>query len=400
MKMELHNKIRAKYNAISACLNEKALRIWVASEAKDLGWGGVTAVACATGISRSTIHLGLKEIENKSPDNKIRRTGGGRKKLTESFPKLLNDLELLIDPVTRGDPESSLRWTCKSTRKLAEELEKKGYSITQRTICDMLVELGYSLQSNRKNKEGAQHPDRNKQFEYIYRKIKRFQKLNLPVISVDTKKKELIGAFKNQGKEYRPKGNPEEVNCHDFPSKEITKAAPYGVYDLTKNDGWVSVGISSDTSEFAVATIKKWWNKMGKKNYRKADKLLITADCGGSNGYRVRLWKLELQKLANQLGIEIHVCHFPPGTSKWNKIEHRLFSFITKNWRGRPLKNLATIVNLIGSTKTSAGLKVKSAVDKKTYRKGIKVSDKEFKKINITKNAFHGEWNYTIKSFT
>lgn len=390
-------RIEKTYLILLPHLNEKARRLWAACQARDLGWGGVSKVSDATGLSRVTIHLGLTELESSPQNDRIRKNGGGRKKITTRFPKILEEIESLVEPLTRGDPESSLRWTCKSTRKLAEELSKKKYTVTQRTVCDLLEELGYSLQSNRKTREGSRHPDRNAQFEFIYKKIKFFQKKSYPIISVDTKKKELLGNFKNAGKEFSPKGKPIEVECHEFPGKNVEKAAPYGVYDLTRNCGWVSVNVSSDTSEFAVATIKKWWHKMGKPLYPKATEILITADCGGSNGYRVRLWKLELQKLADELGIIIHVCHFPPGTSKWNKIEHKLFSFITKNWRGKPLTDSATVVNLIGGTTTSKGLIIKSEIDKTVYEKGIKVTDNEFANICIATEKFHGEWNYKIK---
>lgn len=391
--------IENTYQALRPHLNEKARRLWAASQARDLGRGGISAIANITGLSRVTIYLGLDEIKNVEPsdESRIRKEGGGRKKITEKNPFLLTDLEALVEPLTRGDPESPLRWTCKSTRNLAKELSKKNYRVTQRTVCDLLENLGYSLQSNRKTREGSQHPDRNAQFEFIYKKINRFQKKNLPIISVDTKKKELLGNFKNAGKEYNPKKNPIKVECHEFKKKGIEKASPYGVYDLTKNNGWVSVNMSSDTSEFAVATIKSWWNKMGKELYPDATDILITADCGGSNGYRVRLWKNELQKLADEYKITMHVSHFPPGTSKWNKIEHKLFSFITKNWRGKPLTDSATIVNLIGATTTQKGLVVKSEIDSAVYKKGVKIPDEEFKKILIFREKFHGEWNYKIK---
>jgi transposase len=395
--MEAISKIEETYAILRPHLNEKARRLWAACQARDFGRGGISFISKTTGLSRVTIYLGLTELKQPLNDGRIRKPGGGRKKTTEKFPTLLADIESLVEPLTRGDPESPLRWTCKSTRKLAEELSRKKYPITQRTICDILDGLGYSLQSNRKTREGSKHPDRNAQFEFIYEKIKLFQRKGNPIISVDTKKKELLGNFKNAGKEYRPKGKPIEVECHDFPGQNIEKAAPYGVYDLTKNLGWVSVNVSSDTAEFAVSTIRKWWYKMGKPIYPEATDILITADCGGSNSYRTRLWKVELQKLADELGVIIHVCHFPPGTSKWNKIEHKLFSFITKNWRGKPLTDSATIVKLIGATTTSKGLIVKSGIDKKVYTKGIKIPDNEFAKINIAVEKFHGEWNYKIK---
>lgn len=395
--------IKEKFDSLSPYLNERALRIWCATEAKnhnkEFGRGGSTAVHRATGISYPTIRAGLSELSNEkdSHKNAIRRSGGGRKRITDKYPNLLQDLESLVEPLSRGDPESPLRWTCKSVRNLCEELKKMGYLLSFRTVCDLLGELGYSLQSNRKTKEGVSHPDRDKQFKYINRMVKLFQKSDLPTISVDTKKKENIGEYKNIGKEYRPKGNPIKVNTHDFPNKELGKAAPYGVYDLKQNKGWVSVGISSDTAEFAVNAIRSWWNEMGKPLYKKADRLLITADCGGSNSYKTRLWKWELQKLSDELKKEIHVFHFPPGTSKWNKIEHRMFSFISMNWRGKPLKTLEAIINLIGGTKTSNGLSIKAIADKNNYEKGRKISDEDFKLVNIKRKNFHGEWNYIIK---
>ena len=379
-------------------MSERARRLWAASQAKALPYGGVSLISSATGLSRTTIHAGLIEIAEPIKDTRVRQAGGGRNKITEKQPEITEQLESLIEPFSRGDPESPLRWTCKSTRNLAEELKLKGCPTTQRTVCTLLDKMEYSLQSNRKTKEGAKHPDRNAQFEYIYEKVKEFQKNGWPVISVDTKKKELLGDFKNAGKEFHPKGKPTKVKCHEFPHDSVGKAAPYGVYDLTKNNGWVSVGMSADTAQFAVASIGKWWNNMGKEVYGKAPAIMITADCGGSNGYRTRLWKHELQKLADKLGISIHVCHFPPGTSKWNKIEHRLFSFITKNWRGQPLKDSATIVNLIAATTTKKGLVVKSEIDNAVYAKGIKVSQEEMDKIKLVENSFHGEWNYVIES--
>lgn len=395
--------IKEKFENLSFYLNERSLRVWCATEAKNynkmLGRGGVTAVHRATGVSRPTIQAGIHELESEEKLNpeRIRKIGGGRKKITEKYPALLSDLESLVEPLSCGDPESPLRWTCKSVRNLTDELNKKNYSVSFRTVCDLLTELDYSLQSNKKTKEGSSHPDRNDQFFYINKTVNEFQKNSFPAISVDTKKKENIGEYKNSGKEYHPKGQAIKVNTHDFPDKELGKAAPYGVYDLTKNKGWVSVGINHDTAEFAVNTIRSWWLEMGRPLYKKADRLLITADCGGSNGYKVRLWKWELQKLADELKIDIHVCHFPPGTSKWNKIEHKMFSFITMNWRGKPLVSLETIVNLIGNTKTKNGLAIKAIVDKKTYTKGRKISDQDFKSLNIKNCDFHGEWNYIIK---
>lgn len=394
--------IREKFNFISSYLNERAIRIWCATEVKnynqEFGKGGSTVIHLATGISYPTIRTGLSELNSKKTLNKerIRNPGGGRKKITNKYPDLLDTLESLVDPSSRGDPESPLRWTCKSVRNLAEELNKNGYQLSFRTVCDLLEELGYSLQANRKTKEGISHPDRDKQFKYINTSVKSFQKKGFPAISVDTKKKENVGDYKNIGREYALKGRPIETKTHDFPNKKLGKAAPYGVYDLMHNKGWVNIGISHDTAEFAVNTIRTWWRKMGKPLYKNAEKILITADCGGSNGYRNRLWKWELQRLANEIKKEIHVRHFPPGTSKWNKIEHKMFSFITKNWRGKPLISLETIVNLIGSTRTKNGLKIKVMLDKKIYEKGRKVSDEDYSTINIKNGRFHGEWNYVI----
>jgi hypothetical protein len=379
-------------------LNEKSRRIWAATEARSLGWGGITLVHQATGIAPKTIRRGLTEltVQELLEDSRIRKTGGGRKKLTEKAKNLKKDLEALLEPVTRGDPETPLRWTCKSTHNLAKELRQKGYCISQPTVCTLLTALGYSLQANRKINEGGRHPDRNRQFRYINRKTKVFQQQNQPVISVDTKKKEKIGNFKNPGQEYHKKGQAPAVNVYDFIDKKKGKVAPYGVYDLSQNNGWVSVGVSSDTARFAVNSIRKWWNKMGRLTYPGARKLYITADCGGSNGNRNRLWKVELQKLANDLKLVIHVSHFPPGTSKWNKIEHRMFSFISKNWRGRPLVDRATVVNLIAHTRTDTGLVIQAGLDETIYEKGIKVSDKELAQVNLRRFKFHGEWNYKI----
>jgi hypothetical protein len=398
--------IKDKFDSISFYLNERALRIWCATEVRNhnkaFGKGGNTVVHRATGVSYPTIRAGLLELADKKKldPNKIRRAGGGRKKMIDVHPDLLVDLESLVEPFSRGDPESPLRWTCKSVRNLADELRSKGYLLSFRTVCDLLADLEYSLQSNKKTKEGQSHPDRNDQFHFINRTVKRFQKNLCPVISVDTKKKENIGEYKNSGKEYRPKGNPLKVNTHDFPNKKLGKAAPYGVYDITKNKGWVSVGISHDTAEFAVHSIRTWWYKVGKLHYKKTKSLLITADCGGSNGYKVRLWKWELQKLADELKMEIQVCHFPPGTSKWNKIEHRMFSYISKNWRGVPLATIETVINLIGTTKTRNGLTVDVILDEKNYEKGRKISDDDFNSINIKCSRFHGEWNYVVKPKT
>lgn len=390
--------IRTKYHDISFCLNERSRRMWAATEAKSFGRGGITVVSEGTGIDPKTIRKGLLELdeEQRAPANRIRRTGGGRKKLTRTHKNLLSDLESLVEPDSRGDPESPLRWTSKSTYKISEEMKNAGYSICQRTVCSLLADLDYSLQSNKKTKEGANHPDRDEQFQYIYKRVKYFQTHNNPVISVDTKKKENIGEFKNAGREYRKKGTPIEVSGHDFPDKNLGKVSPYGVYDVSKNKGWVNVGISADTAEFAVHSIRCWWYIMGKKTYPHARELLITADCGGSNGYRVRLWKTELQKLATELELKISVCHFPPGTSKWNKIEHKMFSYITKNWRGKPLITRETVVKLIAGTKTTKGLEIRSMLDENVYEKGIKVADEELAIVNLVKANFHGEWNYQI----
>ena len=398
LRLRARKEIQGKFEALSFCLDERSRRLWAATEARSYGWGGITLVSQAVGMDARTIRRGLSELEDPASlaEARIRRPGGGRKKLTEKYSKLVRDLEALIDPVTRGDPESSLRWTCKSTYKLAEELTRQAYAISQRTVCNLLSELGYSLQANKKTKEGAYHPDRNAQFEHIYEMVRSFQKEHHPVLSVDTKKKENIGDFKNTGREYGQKNHPREVNGHDFPDKRLGKVSPYGVYDISRNKGWVSVGISHDTAEFAVNTIRSWWYKMGQPFYEESDKILITADCGGSNGYRVRLWKRELQKLANELDRTIQVCHFPPGTSKWNKIEHRMFSYISENWRGRPLITRETVVQLIGHTSTKEGLEIQAQLDENVYEKGRKVSDEEMENLHMEKDAFHGEWNYKI----
>jgi hypothetical protein len=395
-------RIRHKYRMVAIELDERRRRQWAAAEACDVGWGGISLVARATGLSRPTIMVGMKELDH-SPRNRavaavrVRSPGGGRRKLTESDPGLLQALERLIDSATRGDPMSPLRWTCKSTAKLAAELTRVNHRVSDRTVATLLKQNGYSLQANRKMREGTSHPDRNAQFEYINRRVLAFQKHQQPVISVDTKKKELVGEFKNPGEEWRPKGQPEEVNVHDFPDKKMGKAIPYGVYDLACNEGWVSVGIDHDTAEFACASIQRWWNEMGSARFPHATKLLITADGGGSNSSRNRLWKKSLQLLADNLGLTLSVCHFPPGTSKWNKIEHRLFSFITKNWRGRPLTAYEVIVNLIASTTTKTGLTVRAALDPRRYETGIEVSAEELEDLCITRAQFHGDWNYTIK---
>lgn len=402
--LDVVEKVRRKYKQLSPYLDERTLRIWSAVEAESLGRGGITRISQATSLSRTTIYKGIAELSKKRRPKKakeehkrIRKPGGGRTKLKDKEPGLLQDLDSILEPVTRGDPESPLRWTCKSTIKIAEELRAQGYQVSQRTVCDLLYDLGYSLQSNRKIREGSQHPDRNDQFLYISKTVKEFQAKGEPVISVDTKKKELIGEFKNSGQEWRKKGKPIEVNIHDFADPMLGKVIPYGVYDITANKGWINIGITHDTAEFAVESIRRWWYEMGKPMYPDASELLITADCGGSNGRRVRLWKLELQRLSEEVGLVIHVCHFPPGTSKWNKIEHRMFCFITKNWRGRPLTSREVVVNLISNTTTRKGLEIIAKLDESKYATGIKVTDEQFESIALEKDDFHGEWNYKIK---
>ena len=395
-------KVQEKFKLLSPAMNERVRRQWAASEAMALGRGGVSLVAEATGLSRTTITAGIGELSEPSQSNqplgpeRSRRPGGGRSFLEIADATLIRDLELLVDPMTRGDPMSSLRWTCKSTRELADALQGQGHTVSHQSVATLLHHLGYSLQANRKTREGSSHPDRNAQFEFINRQVLAFQKAGQPVTSVDTKKKELLGDFKNNGVEWQPEGEPEEVRAKDFPDKRLGKAIPYGVYDLTCNQGWVSVGIDHDTARFAVETVRRWHAEMGKPCYPEADRLLITADGGGSNGRRNRLWKVELQTLATQTGLKISVCHFPPGTSKWNKIEHRMFCHITKNWRGRPLTSRAVVVNLVGSTTTTAGLTIHAELDEGEYPTGIKVSDEELAGVRIKRNKFHGEWNYTI----
>ena len=392
--------IRRRFRLIATHLDERMRRLVAAAEAAALGFGGVSIVARATGVSRRAIRIGTTELRQKArvsgPAGRIRRPGGGRKKTVHQDPTLRRDLEALIEPVTRGDPESPLRWTAKSVRRLAAELQRQGHRTSHRMVAEMLHELGYSLQANAKTIEGARHPDRNAQFEYINEKVRKFLTQREPVISVDTKKKELVGEFKNVGRELRPQGLPEKVRVHDFVIPELGRAIPYGVYDLGSNTGWVSVGIDHDTAEFAVETIRRWWRWMGQKQYPQAKRLLITADAGGSNGSRLRLWKTEIQNLADELKIPISICHFPPGTSKWNKIEHRLFSFISQNWRGKPLISHAVIVKLIAATRTKAGLKVRARLDTNSYREGIKVSRAELENIRLRPDSFHGDWNYTI----
>jgi len=392
--------IKKRFDFISPFLNERMRRIFAATEARALGRGGTSLVAKLTGVSRRAINEGVKELSQPQKKQDInqkrsRKPGGGRKKTIEKDPALKKDLENLIEPFTRGDPMSPLLWTCKSVRNLSNELNRLGHKTSHRMIAEMLSDMKYSLQGNKKTIEGGSHVDRNAQFEYISKKAKEFQRQFQPVISVDTKKKELVGNFKNNGKEWRPEGNPEKVNVYDF-INENGKANPYGIFDVTNNLGYVNVGTDHDTSAFAVESIRRWWNLMGKEIYPSAKKLFITADGGGSNGWRVKLWKKELQKFSNETKLEVHVSHLPPGTSKWNKIEHRLFSFISMNWRGKPLTTHEVIVNLIANTTTAEGLKVKCQLDKNVYQTGIKISKNEMSKINIHVDAFHGEWNYAI----
>jgi len=396
MKISLEQKI----GKMLTYLTENQIRIFLYLEAQSIGFGGITAVSKASGVSRPTIILGGKDLAKKTvelPKERIRKEGGGRKREEEKHPNIILELEKLLDPVTRGDPMSPLRWTCKSTRQLSEALKKKDIHISHVSIATLLKQMGYSLQSNAKVNEGGKHPDRDKQFEYINKQSSEYLSNEYPVISVDTKKKELIGNYKNAGREWNKVGQPIEVNVYDFPNTAIGKAVPYGIYDIGKNEGFVNVGKSYDTSSFAVASIRRWWLDMGQQSYPTTKKLLITADGGGSNGYRRKLWKIELQKLCNEFDFEITVCHLPPGTSKWNKIEHRLFSYITMNWRGKPLTSFETIVSLIGSTTTRKGLKVISKLDETEYKKGIMVADEELKRLNIHPHEFHSEWNYTIK---
>jgi hypothetical protein len=389
---------RKRYREMALVLNEQSRRRFIALEAQALGRGGVSLMARISGLARSTIYQGLSDIRDKvvTSAGRIRKEGGGRKKKAIQDPTLVVDLKNLVEPVTRGDPTQPLLWTSRSLRNLAKELAKKGHEVCPAVVGNLLRDMGYSLQANRKTREGSQHIDRDAQFQYINTQAKAFLAANEPVISVDTKKKELIGTFKNNGREWRPKGSPELVNVHDFIDPKLKRAVPYGVYDLTNNVGWVSVGTDRDTATFAVNTIRRWWRAMGKKRHPKASRLMITADGGGSNGYRVRLWKVELQELADELKLPITVCHLPPGTSKWNKIEHRLFSFITINWRGKPLLSYRTIVQLIAATTTDTGLKVRAVLDENKYPKGVKVSDAQLAAVNLSKHSFHGDWNYTI----
>lgn len=390
--------IRAKFSSLLSELDERGRRRWAATEALSLGRGGVTAVAAATGLSDRTIRNGIEELETTDSLNteRQRRPGAGRRSREVEQPGLSDTLEALIEPTTRGDPMSPLRWTCKSTRTLSRELKRQGYEISHTKVSELLKGKGYSLQANRKTREGKQHPQRNEQFEHINRRVKSYRRQGQPAVSVDTKKKEVLGNRKNSGRTYRPKGRPIDVDTHDFPDAKLGKAIPYGVYDLQRDEAWVSVGITHDTAEFAVASLEQWWKRLGKKHYPQTKRILITGDGGGSNGHRNRLWKAELQRLANHTGFIIEVCHFPPGTSKWNKIEHRLFCHITRNWQGVPLETHEIVVSLIGATSTTEGLEVHAWLDEREYHKGRKVSDAEFHEIHIRRNKFQGDWNYEI----
>lgn len=391
--------IESKFNTLAGDLDERGRRRWAATEAVALGRGGIAIVALATGLSDKTIRSGIKEInsDNPLPSGRQRRPGGGRRLLEAKQDDLVGAVDRLVEPTERGDPQSPLRWTCKSLSNLHRELTAQGFVVGRSKIARILHSLGYSLQGNRKTREGTDHPDRNAQFEHIARRVTACRRSGRPAVSVDTKKKETLGKKANVGREYRPKGEPLEVDTHDFPDKELGKAIPYGVYDIDINEAWVSVGISRDTAEFAVEAIRRWWKRLGKKRYRQPKRLLITADSGGSNGHRNRLWKFELQKLADETGMTIEVCHYPPGTSKWNKIEHRLFCHITRNWRGVPLESHQVVVNLVSSTRTDEGLEVHCRLDANEYVKGRKITDKEMNQLRLKRNAFHGDWNYEIR---
>jgi transposase len=396
------SKIAEKYEALRGVMDEQTRRLWAATEARAIGYGGVSTVARAVGLTRPTITAGMKELGDArqlvvlAPKHRVRREGAGRPRVTDADTGLRPALEELVEPATRGDPMSPLRWTCKSVRTLAAELTRQGHAVSHQTVSEVLHKVGYSLQANRKTREGSEHPDRNAQFEHIARRAAEFQQRAQPVISVDTKKKELVGDFKNAGREWHPQGRPPAVRVHDFQDDELGKAIPYGVYDLGANAGWVNVGIDHDTPEFAVESIYCWWRQMGRKTYPEARELLITADGGGSNGSRTRMWKVALQRMADATGLKISVCHLPPGTSKWNKIEHRMFCHITRNWRGRPLESLEVVVNLIASTTTTKGLRVRAALDTDDYPTGIKVDDAMLASLHLIPDKFHGDWNYTI----
>lgn len=396
--MKEEEAIKHRYELVAGNLNERSRRLLAASEAMVLGRGGISAVSRATGLSRQVISNGIKELQDKEriEEGRIRRKGGGRKKAVSKDPSLQEDLERLLEPVTRGDPEAPLLWTSKSVRRLAQELRKQGHQVSHQLVSELLQTWGYSLQANRKTREGGEHVDRNAQFDYLNTQAKACLAEGEPVISVDAKKKELVGDFKNPGREWHPKGEPEEVRVYDFPIEGQGRVTPYGIYDQARNSGWVNVGIDHDTAEFAVESLRRWWNQVGREQYPHATRLLITADGGGSNGSRVRLWKWEVQHLADETGLQITVCHFPPGTSKWNKIEHRLFSFISQNWRGKPLVTYEVILKLIAATRTSTGLTVESQLDTNDYPSGRKISDEQMQTLSIQRHDFHGEWNYTI----
>ena len=398
---DMESIIREKFRTLEAVLDERSRRLWAATEAKALGYRGQTLVAKATGMARNTVHVGLRELEHTADaltgdHQRVRRSGGGRKRLIEHDPLLVTHLDALVEPTSRGDPQSPLRWTCKSTRQLAAALQQHGHKVGRHKVAELLVDLGYSLQANRKTKEGTSHPDRDAQFTYINAQVQAFQARGQPVVSVDTKKKELVGDFKNGGREWQPQGQPELVRTYDFVDKRLGQGIPYGVYDPTANVGWVSVGSDHDTAAFAVETLRRWWHNMGAPMYGGATALLITADGGGSNGSRNRLWKVARQRLADELGLRISVCHFPPGTSKWNKIEHRMFSHSSMNGRGKPLTSHEVIVNLIANTTTQTGLTIHAELDTHQYPTGIKVTDQELETVRLQKADFHGEWNYTI----
>ena len=395
--------VREKYQAVAGSLTERSRRLWAAAEARSMGWGGGAAVLDAVGMSSRTLAKGLRELEARDtgasalPAGRSRRPGGGRKRAREKQPGLAAALRALVEPTARGDPMQPLRWTCKSTSKLAAELKRQGFRVGPRSVAKELKAQEFSLQANRKTREGASHPDRDAQFAHINDEVLRFQRRGQPAISVDTKKKELVGNFKNPGREWRPAGQPEKVLSHDFPDPKVKKAIPYGVYDLTRNEGWVSVGIDHDTARFAAASIRRWWMKMGRRRYPQARELFITADCGGSNSSRTRLWKVALQALADTTGLRLTVCHFPPGTSKWNKIEHRMFCHITQNWRGRPLTSYAAVVQLIGSTTTTTGLQIRAELDEHSYPTKEPVTPAQLAAVRLRPDPFHGEWNYAIE---
>ena len=403
ISVTVEDSIQKKYRIMNRELDERLRRLWAATEAESLGHGGVTAVSRATGLAESTIRIGCRELRrshrktgNPHEEGRIRREGAGRRRIAENDPGLSKALKSLVESTTRGDPMSPLRWTCKSTRNLAEELTQQGHAVGHSTVAEVLKEMGYSLQGTRKSLEGKEHPDRNEQFEYINEQVKGFQGAGQPVISVDCKKKENIGQFHQPGREYHRRGRGPRVRSHDFPDEELGKAIPYGVYDITNNSGWVSVGVDKETSVFAVESIRRWWRRMGRRCYDDVSQLLIIADAGGSNGYRRKLWKVELQQFADETNLEVHVCHFPPGTSKWNKIEHRMFCHITENWRGQPLTSLEVVVNLIANTKTRKGLRIKSDVDPYEYSSGIEVTKQEMEQLNLIPDTFHGDWNYML----